>query len=394
MSGRSIPGEAQRGDETALPEVLITHGGEHRYFVIERLLDSYRHCGFKVRYVGWDRLRSLDRRTDHRGMSCDYIMRGWGYASWSLVFGLPLWCLKLFWFYLLSNVETIHAVDFDAAFPAALAGLFRKKNVIYDIEDNFELRHAFPRSIKAALQLLSRWVARRSACILVSDRNRIAGGLEEFQQKIAVVPNCPVDRRTDHPRTPEPGKLVVAAFGMHLTSTRGVALLIAAAAKVPGVTILAAGRLVEPWLEERLRSSPQVQYLGVLPQDETLRLTCDTDLVFAFYDPSIEINRRASSAKWYDAMMAGRPVLSNQEIMNAPWIEQERFGFTCAYSETSLTAMLIWLRDHPDELVERGARARRLFESSFNRHAVDEVFGRAVRRAGGLSEAVTEDQQP
>jgi len=364
-----------------VPEVVIAHNGDHQYFVIERLQTSYLESGFKIAYVGWDRFRKMERVTTYGGMNCRYIMRGWGYANRWLLVGLPLWCWRLFWFYLRSDIEIVHGVDFDAAFPAALAGLFRKKRVIYDIEDNFELRHPFPLPVKAVLRRLSLWVARRSVCIFVADQNRIAGGLEEFQDKISVVANCPFDLRTDCPRKPEAGTLVVAAFGINLTYTRGIALLIAAAAKVPGVRIVAAGRVVEPWLEERLRASPQVEYLGILPQEDTLRMTCDTDLVFAFYYPSIDINRRAASTKWQDAMMAGRPVLSNCEIINAPWLEEEGFGFTCAYAETSLVEMLAWLRDHPEELIERGERARRLFEKRFNRDAMNQIFARAVRRA-------------
>jgi len=166
--------------------------------------------------------------------------------------------------------------------------------------------------------------------------------------------------------------------------------LIDAAAQVPGVRVVTAGRLVEPWLEEKIHFASHVEYLGVLPQEDILRRTCDADVVFAFYNPLLEINRRASSAKWYDAMMAGRPVLSNSEIINAPWIESEGFGFICDFSIDRLIAILRWLRDNPEERQVRGARARSLFEARFNRRHMNELVGQAVLRATGSGNLLAE----
>jgi glycosyltransferase involved in cell wall biosynthesis len=237
--------------------------------------------------------------------------------------------------------------------------------------------------LKAALRILNRWVAHRCAEIVVTDENRIVGGLEAFRHKISIVGNCPPDLNSGRPRAAKPGELVVAAFG-NLSSTRGIGLLVAASARVRDVRVLTAGRFVEPWLETKVRSAHSVEHLGVLSQEQALRQTSEADIVFAFYDPSISINRLASSAKWYDAMMAGRPVVSNREIVNAPWIEREGFGFTCAYDEDSLASTLKWIRDHPEERAEKGARARRLFESTFNREAMNAKICQAARRAAGL----------
>ena len=366
---------------TIRPVATIALASDHEYFVIDRLVDAYTSCGFEAEFVGWDRLGRQPRADSPENVRRRYIMRGWGYANWSLLFALPLWCLRLFFHLLFRATDLVHALDFDCALPAVLAGLLRKNKVIYDIQDNFEERHHFPAPIKAVLRSLNLWVARHSAAILVTDENRIIGGLERYRARILIVANCPPDLRTGHERIQQPSSLTVSAFGYNLTSNRGIGLLVAASARVPGVTVLTAGRIVEPWLEEMIRSAPHVQHLGMLPQSEVLHRTCDVDAVFAFYDPSIEINRRASSAKWYDAMMAGRPVLSNREILNAPWIEQEGFGFTCAYSEQSLADLLAWLRDHPEELADKGARARRLFETRFNRSAMNQVICTAARHA-------------
>jgi glycosyltransferase involved in cell wall biosynthesis len=358
---------------------------DHEYFVMDRLIDAYKQCGFKVEFLGWDRRSKQSATTFYRGVRCRYAMRGWGYANWGLLLALPLWCLRLFAKLLVDDSKVIHAVDFDCALPAALAGLFRKKNIIYDIQDNFEARRSFSKLGKAILCWVNLWVVRRCSEIIVTDKNRIIGGLENFRGKLTVVANCPPDLSTGNQLAPKRGELVVAAFGVNLTSMRGIGLLINASARVPGVKVMTAGRLVEPWLEAKLRAASQVEYLGWLAQDEILRRTCDADVVFAFYDPSIEINRRASSAKWYDAMMAGRPVVSNREIMNAPWIEEEGFGFICDYSEESLATLLTWLRDHPDALRDKGNRARQLFEARFNRHAMNIKICRTARRACGLT---------
>lgn len=364
------------------PVATIALASDHEYFVIDRLVEAYSQCGFDPVFVGWDRSRR--QPAGGAGLTRRYIMRGWGYANWSLVFALPLWCARLAYELAFAETDIVHALDFDCALPAAVAGLIRGNRIVYDIQDNFEERHAFPAPVKWLLRTLNVWVAGRSAAILVTDENRIIGGLEKFRDRIHIVANCPPDLRTEAAHHPCAGVLTIGAFGLNLASTRGIDLLVKATAGLPGVNVITAGRIVEPWLAELIRSAPHVQHLGELPQSEVLRRTCEVDAAFAFYNPAIEINRRASAAKWYDAMMAGRPVISNREIFNAGWIEQEGFGFTCDYSEKSLAELLAWMRDHPERLAERGARARQLFETRFNRNAMNQIVCAVARRAAGL----------
>jgi glycosyltransferase involved in cell wall biosynthesis len=113
-----------------------------------------------------------------------------------------------------------------------------------------------------------------------------------------------------------------------------------------------------------------------------LELVYRSDASFAFYDPSTEICRRANGAKWYDAMMAGRPVLTNSEVMSAEWIEREGIGYTSPYADTdSFVRMLTYLCEHRQGLAEKGSCARRLYETQFNRKAMNRRLLGVVQEA-------------
>ena len=131
--------------------------------------------------------------------------------------------------------------------------------------------------------------------------------------------------------------------------------------------VLMAGRFADSALETRARSLSQVDFRGWLRWEEAIGLGYQADLVFAFYDPAYRVNVLANAQKWFDAMMTGRPILSNREIANAEWIAREGIGYTCPYGDAvELRRLLLHIREHPEEAKEKGVRGRRLYEQSFN----------------------------
>ncbi len=354
--------------------IAVISGASDEGFIVRKLLNSYILAGYTVKFLGWDRLRQKPKHAVVDGVDSEHIMHGWGFANWRLVFGLPIWMLRLMLRCMTLQTDLIHVLDFDCGFPVAVIGWLRGIPFVYDIQDGFGQRHHWPFPLNLIIRYLDGWVAKQASGILVPDENRITDFLEKHKNKILVIPNCAPDVYS--PSLFQGAGSVVSSAAVkpftvmalgNLSERRGIGLLLEATKRFPDIRVLMAGQFVEPALREVALSIPQVDFRGWLPVEQALQLGHQADVIFAFYDPSIEINRRASSSKWGDSMMLAKPILANRELMKASWIEQQGIGFLCSYgSVDELVKCLQYIKEHPEEAEERGRRGRVLYESEFN----------------------------
>ena len=352
--------------------------------LIHRRLSAYTRLGYSVTYAGCDRLRNSKDRTEG-GVEYRYITRGFGYANWKLIIGIPWWILKLFLFGLRARADVFHAFDLDSGFPLAAAACLRKIPLIYDVLDNFDLRHHWPWPLMTLIRAAERFTCRTAGVIAVTDQNRVLGTLAGFADKVVVINGCPPDRRVP-PGVAEAGiqqGLTVALVGF-LAYQRGLGLLLEAARALPQVRFVLIGRLAEAAAAPVMAALPNVTHLGALDWEQCIVELSRTDIVCAFYNPAIPINRLAASQKWYDAMMLGIPILSNREIVNAAWIEREDIGYTAPYDAAAVTALIEQISRDPVGRRRKGANGRRLYETELNWNAMED---RLCSRIGAAIDA-------
>jgi hypothetical protein len=81
-------------------------------------------------------------------------------------------------------------------------------------------------------------------------------------------------------------------------------------------------------------------------------------------------------------MMAGKCLLVNSEVMKAEWIVRCGIGYTSPYADTeTFVRTLRDLYEHHEKIEEAGGRARKLYETEFNRNAMDRRLHEAVLKA-------------
>ena len=133
--------------------------------------------------------------------------------------------------------------------------------------------------------------------------------------------------------------------------------------------VIAGGGPYEKELEAVYGSQGNVEFKGLLSIEESMEWTNKADMIFAFYDPKISINRRASPAKMFDAMMCGTPVLANSESMLvAEIINKEKCGLLVPYEDISAIRQAIEkLKEKSNIRIEMGRNGRRAFEREYNR---------------------------
>jgi glycosyltransferase involved in cell wall biosynthesis len=332
---------------------------------IGKYLDTFKRLKHEVTFIGWDRLGRHKDQTAFKEIRGRFLLHGWNENNTRKIMGIFIWMLRLS-FYLLKSPfkqNVIFVMDFDSAFPVAVASLFNKTRFIYDIPDNYYMRAKSP-WLKSILKLLDSWVMRKANQIIVVDVNRITEVEKPFKDKIHVVYNCPPD--VPPPLSASPQRPFTVYASGYLASWRGIPLLLEAARRIPEMRILMAGQFPEHSLESQVKVNPQVDFRGQLAQEDALKLCYESDVVFSFYEPSSEINRRAASNKLYDAMMTGCPVLTNREIINSAFVEKFGIGYICDYNVDALVRMLREIQSRSDEGRRRGERGRLLFEEEYN----------------------------
>jgi glycosyltransferase involved in cell wall biosynthesis len=294
--------------------------------------------------------------------------------------------IRLWWCLLRCSADLIIAIDFEAGFPAAVANLFTHVPFIYDCLDNYPMRYSLPTVIVTVLKMLHAWVMKRAVEIIVADENRITATEKPYVNKLSVIYSCPPDIPSPPEDKQKRSPFTVYVNG-YLRRDRGIKELLEAGKYIPEMRILMAGQFVEPEVEEEALRNPQVDFRGWLSYEEGLKLYYEADVVYAFYDPSREIYRRASSNKWFDAMMTGKPILVNSELLRSEWIAGQDIGYLCQYGDVQgLRRMLQHIRDHPADAFAKGKRGRFLYEENFNWRLMEEKLQQVIARAASRVE--------
>jgi glycosyltransferase involved in cell wall biosynthesis len=278
------------------------------------------------------------------------------------------------------QVSQVVAFDLDAALGCVLARKSADCRIVYDVADNFYLRHNFPAPISTFLKRAERYVLGNVDLVLVPDPSRVTEVEAPFAKKIEVIYNCPSSAHESESGIKRDNTAFLLSG--YLTPTRGCGMVLEAIRRTPSARLLVAGQAPSSSLRRSFEQTPRSEFRGQLSYEESLRLFSESAAVFTLYDPKIEINRRAASNKWFDAMMSSTPVIANAELEAAKWIENEGIGYLVPYGDArSLSQCLQAIIDDPRDAQERGKRGRHLFETRYNWELMEKQLDEAFKRS-------------
>jgi len=277
-------------------------------------------------------------------------------------------------------VQTLH--NFRLLCPSAT--LFRNNATCEDCMERFfpwpSIVHACyhdsraATSVVAAMLSLHRfrktWEDRVDGYIALTEfarRKLIAGGLPS--RKIAVKPNFVY---------PDPGPSLThegyALYVGRLSPEKGIFTLLQAWQQVKSfpLKIVGSGPLLERVRHEvRARDLAHIDVLGQLPREQVLRLMRNASFVVV---PST----------WYEAFplviaeafACGKPVIASRIGGMVEIVQEGINGFLFEPGvSVDLARIVGWCRDHPLEVQNLGARARKAFEAQYT---ADANYGRLI----------------
>ncbi len=328
---------------------------------------SLHTAGYDVRVYGWDRGSEHAGEERVGGVLYRRCAVRAPYGSNALAFYLPL-----YWYRALGEIRRmrpriIHACDFDTLIPALLGKCLFGSKVVYDIFDHFaDKLTSIPRALRVVLRHIDSFLTRWVDLLVVTDERRLSLLRGSRSGPVVIIMNVPpagvVSGRDAAPR----GSVRVCYAGV-IHEHRGLRLIATAIRDIDGIETVFAGWIPRPVDREFLLGQDKISYIGKLPYAETMRLLGNCDILLGLYDPSVPINRFASSNKVYEAMSVGIPVVSNQETSMAEIISEISCGLLVPYGDpASLTAAILRLRDDAALRREMGERGRRAYRERYN----------------------------
>ncbi len=136
-------------------------------------------------------------------------------------------------------------------------------------------------------------------------------------------------------------------------------------------------------LEERARREglDNVLFSGPTPKHQVAELVAAVDVCMTIFK-NVPVLQTCSPNKLFDALAAGKPILTNMPGWLADIAEKDKTGvFVEPDNAVDFADKAIWLRDHPDEVAEFHLNARCLAEKKFARDVLARQLESVLERA-------------
>jgi len=325
--------------------------------------------GYEVSFLVWDRQRQKKAYEKH----IEYDIYRWQKKApfgLMILFYLPLWWVKIFWWLMLQRWDIVTGIDFDTIIPVLIAAKIKRKPVVYEMADTYEDMIPLPsmmRTFLIALDKVCMWLA--DAVIIVDEAR-----YEEFNgipnRNTVVIYNTPPDMADSYEFAKDIDQFIIFYAGA-AWKRRGCDLDIIyhAIKDMENVKMIVAGYGdmiddVKVWAEQ---DPSKVKFLGFIPYEEVLKRTRKADLVVALYNPKNLNNKYTSALKLFEAMMSGVPILVRDETATARLVNKEKCGIVIEKSDVeTVKRAILHLVANPEIKKALGLNGRIAYEREYN----------------------------
>lgn len=262
--------------------------------------------------------------------------------------------------------DVVHACDLDGYVPALIGRTILRYRVVYDIFDHFaEKLTGVSVVLRRIISRIDSRLMRLADVVLVTDERRRELIWDKRLKRVEIIMNVP-PKREFQPRL-QRNKMFTLCYAGSIHEHRGLKLIADAVRPLAGVRTIFAGMIPRSEDQQFLKLERSIEYLGMLPYEQSLDLTASSDAILALYDPSVPINMLASSNKVFEAMWASRPVITNQETTMASIVEKVECGCLVPYGNVeTLRQVILKLKDDPNLSNRLGRNGREAFLAEYN----------------------------
>lgn len=360
---------------------------------VYKVAETLSRNGYDVHLLVWDRQGDLKNRKGDGYKISRFNLRA-PYDRLVALFYFPIWWLYEFFFLLKNNPDVIHACDLDTLAPAILAKLIKRTKLCYTVYDFYadNLPEGRPYLVRKLIRNLIAAVEKfgigfTEVLFLVREWQ-----LKEVKgariNKLVYIYNSPPDYFDAKQRRKSGARaeiLIFYAGAIH--KSRGLEYMLEAVENLDGVRLVLGGTGPDKGLvEESARRCQRIRYIGWIPSYEgVIKETLKADVLFRFGDPRIPQVRYDAPNKFFEAMMSGKPIITNAEIAASKTVQKENCGLVVPYGDVeAIMEAIVRLKNDPKLMRTLGANGRKAYEQKYSWHIMQERLLHAYKELTNL----------
>lgn len=326
---------------------------------------------FRILILEWDREKT---HKPFEIMNTRVFIKRFKLKALYGAFYLPLFW-PFFWLWIIVNVvsikpKIIHACNLDTLIPSWISRLLllKKSKIVFDSFDKFSLAF-IPTKYKLLFKIvdtLENILTRSSEAFITVSKERLATYGSFIPRFVEIIMNCPKDVYLHiynlNVSGDQKNNGLILVYTGGISWDRGLLLLKKAISNIDGVKLLLAGNVIGDIIN-KLLPDPNIRYFGLLSYEEAMKLQSKADIIPILYDPAVPINRVANPNKLFEAMMLGKPVITNvcEEI-----VKEINCGIIVDYCSEQVKNAILLLKNEPLLRSKLGINGRKAFEEKYN----------------------------
>ena len=337
-----------------------------------KIADTLGNGGYSVVVLNWDKTGKRASVEDKKS----YVIKNYNmkpsksFGSFSLPVYYIFWWMYVIYYLIKNKPDVIQPENFYHYVPAIMANIILRKKIVYDIADFFASSFQFTPRLQMFLGDLENLTLKFADIVIIADEYRISEINRKNVKNLLIIMNTPRDvYSVIETQETDPKKKFTIYYGGDINQTRGIDEIILAIKDIKDVKLVIAGTGsdLEKYLS-KFHSYSNIEYLGVIDLSESLSWTKKADIIVAFYDPKIAINRLASPNKLFDAMMCGTAIIGNIEAKPlADRIKENNCGYLSSYYDVgNLKKILESCQSNYTEMKQLGTNGRKAYLERYN----------------------------
>ncbi|MFC2025008.1 glycosyltransferase family 4 protein [Chloroflexota bacterium] len=351
--------------------VLVRSNLFNRDVRLPKVMKALRQEGYATTLMCWDREINDDKpSTSQKHKEIRLRLKApWGIKV--LPF-LPVWWCFVLIRLLILRWDVTHAVNLDCIIPTVIAGLLKRKPVIYEILDVYEGR--LPKTAMNICLWFDKLFMRLANAIIIVDeaQNEGIGGIPN--RNIVPIYDSPPDTSSQgesgYPSNQPVGDFTLFYAGVLYRNRRlNLDKVFEAIKEIEGAKSVIAGYgdLVGE-IEELSRQMPsKVEFIGEISYQEVISRGAKADLFFVLRDSTVPTHRYTCGSTLFNAMVCGKPVLANKGSSTAAKVLEENCGLVVdANNILKIREAIVKLKENPELCRELGANARKAYEQKYS----------------------------
>jgi glycosyltransferase involved in cell wall biosynthesis len=279
--------------------------------------------GCRVRILAWDRDLKVPPYDCIEGVEVERVFLASKHGRGNLQVCFYAWLyLKMFWRAMRTSFDVIHCHDLDTLPIGFVLGKFKRKPIVYDAHESFTdmLVGSVHPGLRAGLVRLENLLIRHTD-VLITVGEKLRRHFEERGAAHSVVIGN-WKRPEEYSRTEEenretrqrlgipPNALVVTCI-TQLLRDRQIEELLDAIESLPNWWVIIGGKgVLEETVQVRAAKNPRVLYVGLVKANDIPSYTCASDVIYYGFDPVNPNARFSAPNKLFEALTAGRPLIT------------------------------------------------------------------------------------